>query len=155
MHALLIIVIFHKHNVNFSKCFYFDENTLLWSEKLSSYVACVVMSINCRMASKCFYGATYQKSQSAVVGSTWARTSSPNSVPTTQPQPATGHYDAVSTFHDDDICKRAYRCSAPAVCNSLPKTVVKLITVTLLLCIYKSRLKTFLFSRVFSLPFSQ
>jgi len=70
MRALLIIVIFHKHNVNFSKCFYFDENTLLWSEKLSSYVACVVMSISCTMASKCFYGATYQKSQSAVVGST-------------------------------------------------------------------------------------
>ena len=29
---------------------------------------------------------------------------SPNPAPTTQPQPATDHYDAVSTFHNDDFC---------------------------------------------------
>ena len=51
---------------------------------------------------------------------------SPNPGATTQPQPAIGHYDAVSTFHID--AKRAYRCSAPAVWNSLPKTVVNLAT---------------------------
>ena len=48
------------------------------------------------------------------------------------------------------VAKRAYRCSAPAVCNSLPKTVVNSDSVT----VFKSRLKTFLFSRAFSLPAS-
>ena len=43
-----------------------------------------------------------------------------------------------------------YRCSAPAVWNSLPKTVVNSASVT----VFKSRLKTFLFSRAFSLPSS-
>ena len=39
-----------------------------------------------------------------------------------------------------------YWCSAPAVWNSLPKTVVNSDSVT----VFKSRLKTFLFSRAFS-----
>jgi len=30
---------------------------------------------------------------------------SPNAGPTTQPQPAIGHYDAVPTFHNDDFCE--------------------------------------------------
>ena len=29
---------------------------------------------------------------------------SPNPGPTVQPQPAVGHYDAVSIFHNDDFC---------------------------------------------------
>ena len=67
----------------------------------------------------------------------------------TQPQPSIGHYDAVSTFHDDDFCEaRLYRCSSPAVWNSLPKTVINSDSVT----VFKSRLQTFLFSRTFS-PF--
>ena len=47
--------------------------------------------------------------------------------------------------------KRAFRCSAPAVWNSLPKTVLDSDPVTVL----KPRLKTFLFSQVFSLSSSQ
>ena len=46
--------------------------------------------------------------------------------------------------------KRAYRCSAPAVWNSLPKTVVNGDTLTE----FKTRIKTFLFSQAFSLPSS-
>ena len=53
---------------------------------------------------------------------------------------------AMTTF-----AKRAYQCSAPAVWNSLQKVVVNSDSVT----VFKSRLKTFLFSRAFSLPFSQ
>jgi len=45
----------------------------------------------------------------------------------------------------------ARECSAPAVWNSLPKTVVNSDSVT----VFKSRLKTFLFPRAFSLPSSQ
>jgi len=30
---------------------------------------------------------------------------SPNPGPTTQPQPAIDHYDAVSTIHDDNFCE--------------------------------------------------
>jgi len=55
-------------------------------------------------------------------------------------QPAIDHYDAVSTFHDDDFC------SAPAVWNSLPLTVLSSDSVA----VFKSRLKTFLFSEAFS-----
>ena len=33
---------------------------------------------------------------------------------TTQPQPAIGHYDAVSTFHDDDFCEACL----PMPCSS-------------------------------------
>ena len=39
---------------------------------------------------------------------------SPNPGSRTRPQPAIGHYAAVSTFHNEDC---AYRCSAPAVWN--------------------------------------
>ena len=49
------------------------------------------------------------------------------------------------------LVKRAYRYSAAAVWNSLPKTIVTSDSVT----VFKSRLKTFLFSRAFCLPFSQ
>ena len=49
------------------------------------------------------------------------------------------------------FAKSACRCSAPAVWNSLPETVVNNDSGT----VFKSRLKTFLFSRAFSLPFSQ
>ena len=62
----------------------------------------------------------------------------PLSATTTLCQPST-----TTTF-----AKRAYRCSAPAVWDSLPKTVVNSDTVT----VFKSRPKTFLFSRAFSLP---
>jgi len=56
---------------------------------------------------------------------------------------AIDHYDASSTFHNDDFCEtRLYRCSAPAVWNALPKTVVNSDSVA----VFKSRLKTFLFS---------
>ena len=48
------------------------------------------------------------------------------------------------------FAKRAYRCSAPAVWNPLPKTVVNSDSVI----VFKSRLKTFLFSRAFFLPSS-
>ena len=42
-----------------------------------------------------------------------------------QTQPAIGHYDAVSTCHDDNICEMRFSiCSAPAVWNSLPMTVL-------------------------------
>jgi len=57
-------------------------------------------------------------------------------------------------FHDDDFCEAhlaAYWCSALAVWNSLLKTVLNSDSVT----VFKLRLKTFLFSRAFSLPFSQ
>ena len=60
-------------------------------------------------------------------------------------------YDALSTFHDDDLCEALLPmlCSA-VVWNSLPKTVVNSDSVT----VFKCRLKTaFLFSRAFVLPF--
>jgi len=44
------------------------------------------------------------------------------------------------------FAKRAFRCSAPAVWNSLPKTVLNSDS----LAVFKSRLKTFLFSQAFS-----
>jgi len=44
------------------------------------------------------------------------------------------------------FAKRAFRCSAPAVWNSLPKTVISIGSVAVL----KSRLETFLFFRAFS-----
>jgi len=49
------------------------------------------------------------------------------------------------------FAKHAYRCSAPAVWKSLPKTVVDIDSDT----VFKSRLKTFLFSWALSLPFFQ
>jgi len=48
------------------------------------------------------------------------------------------------------VQKRAYRWSAPAVRNSRPKTVFNSDSAT----VFNSRLKTFLFSRAFSLPFT-
>ena len=45
--------------------------------------------------------------------------------------------------------KRVYQCSSPAVRNSLPKNVVNSDSVT----VFKSRLKTFLFSRLSLFPF--
>ena len=54
-------------------------------------------------------------------------------------------------FTTTTFAKRVYRCSATAVWNSLPKTVDNSDSVT----VFKSRLKTFLFSRAFSLPSSQ
>jgi len=44
------------------------------------------------------------------------------------------------------FAKRAFRCSVPAVWNSLPKTVLNSDSVT----VFNSRLKTFLFSQAFS-----
>jgi len=44
------------------------------------------------------------------------------------------------------MAKRAFRCTAPAIWNSLPRTVLDSDTVTS----YKSRLKTHLFSEAFS-----
>jgi len=44
------------------------------------------------------------------------------------------------------FAKRAFRCSAPAAWNSLPKTVLSSDSVA----VFKSRLKTFLFSQAFS-----
>ena len=49
------------------------------------------------------------------------------------------------------FAKHPYRCSAPAVWNSLPNTVVNGDSVA----VFKSMLKTFLFSRAFSLSSSQ
>ena len=48
-------------------------------------------------------------------------------------------------FTTTTFAKRAYRCSAPAVWNSLLKTVFKSDSVA----VFKSRLKTFLFSQTF------
>jgi len=62
------------------------------------------------------------------------------------------HYDAVSTQPSTTTtsAKHADRCSStPAVCNSLPITVVNSDSVDVL----KSRLKTFLFSRALSSRF--
>ena len=44
------------------------------------------------------------------------------------------------------MAKRAFRCTAPAIWNSLPKTVLDSDTVTS----FKSRVKTHLFSQAFS-----
>ena len=49
-------------------------------------------------------------------------------------------------FTKTTIAKRAFRCTAPAIWNSLPKTVLDCDTVTF----FKSRLKTHLFSQAFS-----
>ena len=49
-------------------------------------------------------------------------------------------------FTTTTFAKRAFRCSAPAVWNSLPQTVLSSDSVAVL----KSRLKTFLFSQAFS-----
>jgi len=77
---------------------------------------------------------------------------SPNPGPTTQPEPAIDHYDAAcQPSTTTTFAKRVYRCSAPAVCNSLPKTDVNGDSAT----VFKSRIKTFLFSRAFSLPSPQ
>ena len=64
----------------------------------------------------------------------------PNPGSRTRPQPAIDHYDAVSTFHDDNIN------ALFDVWNSLPKTVLSSDSVA----VFKSRLKTFLFSQAFS-----
>ena len=48
------------------------------------------------------------------------------------------------------FAKLAFRCTAPAIWNSLPKTVIDSDSIT----VFKSRLKTFLFSQAYSLPFS-
>ena len=49
-------------------------------------------------------------------------------------------------FTKTTIAKRVFRCTAPAIWNSLPKTVLDSDTVTS----FKSRLKTHLFSQAFS-----
>ena len=49
-------------------------------------------------------------------------------------------------FMTTTFAKRAFRCSAPAVWNSLPKTVLSSDSVA----VFKFRLKTFLFSQAFS-----
>jgi len=49
-------------------------------------------------------------------------------------------------FTTTTFAKCAFRCTAPAVWNSLPKTVLSSDSVA----IFKSRLKTFLFSQAFS-----
>jgi len=69
------------------------------------------------------------------------------------PSPATWLYVKNLFDHllDDSVAIRVYcvSCpSAPAVCNSLPKTVVNSHSVA----VVKSRLKIFLFSQAFSLP---
>ena len=48
------------------------------------------------------------------------------------------------------LANSAFRCSAPAVWNSLPKTVVDSDSVA----VFKSKLKTFLFSQAYSLSSS-
>ena len=48
------------------------------------------------------------------------------------------------------LANRAFRCSAPAVWNSLPKTLVDSDSVA----VFKSKLKTFLFSQAYSLSSS-
>ena len=49
-------------------------------------------------------------------------------------------------FTTTTFAKRAFRCSAPALWNSLPQTVLSSDSVA----VFKLRLKTFLFSRAFS-----
>ena len=49
-------------------------------------------------------------------------------------------------FTKTTMAKRAFRCTAPAIWNSLPKTVLDSDTVTS----FKSRLKTYLFYQAFS-----
>jgi len=49
-------------------------------------------------------------------------------------------------FTKTTMAKRAFHCTAPAIWNSLPKTVLDSDTVTS----FKSRLKTHLFSQAFS-----
>jgi len=49
-------------------------------------------------------------------------------------------------FTKTTIAKRAFRCTAPAIWNSSPKTVLDSVSVTS----FKSRLKTHLFSQAFS-----
>jgi len=55
---------------------------------------------------------------------------SPNPGPTTQPQPAIDHYDAVPTIHDDNICE----ARIPMLCTSCLKLTTENLfsTVTLL-----------------------
>jgi len=48
------------------------------------------------------------------------------------------------------FAKRTFRCTVPAIWNSLPKTVIDSDSIT----VFKYRLKTFLFSQAYSLPFS-
>ena len=56
---------------------------------------------------------------------------------------------SVSAFTTTTFAKNAFRCSAPAVWNSLPQTVLSSDSVA----VFKLKLKTFLFSQAFS-PFS-
>ena len=53
-------------------------------------------------------------------------------------------------FTTTTFTKRAFRCSVPAVWNSLPKTVLNSDSVA----VSKSELKTFLFSQAFSSSFA-
>ena len=46
------------------------------------------------------------------------------------------------------LAKRAFRCSSPSLWNSLPRTVINSDSIA----VFKSKLKTFLFSRAYSLP---
>ena len=77
---------------------------------------------------------------------------SPNPGPATQPQLAIDHYDAVSTFHDDDFCEaRLSKLPCSGCLELTTENCRQQNSVT----VFKSRLKTFLFSRAFSLPSSQ
>ena len=49
-------------------------------------------------------------------------------------------------FTRTNCAKRAFRCSVPALCNSLPTTVLDCVTVST----FKSKRKTFLFSHTFT-----
>jgi len=63
----------------------------------------------------------------------------------TRPQPAIDHYGAASTFHDDSICETRFSVLCTSCLESLPKTVLNSDS----LAVFKSRLKTFLFSQAF------
>jgi len=71
----------------------------------------------------------------------------PNPGSRTRPQPVRSTITALcQPFTTTTFAERAFRCSAPAVWNSLPQTVLSSDSVA----VFKLRLKTFLFSQAFS-----
>ena len=71
---------------------------------------------------------------------------SPNPGPTIQPQPAIGHYDAVSTSRYHDFLRSTLTDALLRLFGIHYRKLSLIVTITVL----KSRLKTFLFSRAFS-----
>ena len=75
--------------------------------------------VQCRASKRLFAAqesnwTTKWRSKSAAPRRRRSLPASPDPGPTTQPQPAIDHYDAVSTFHDDDFCE----ARLPMLCTS-------------------------------------